>query len=83
MRAIETLWPVGDRPVGSSLGFWQDLEAARVSFVLSPESGDSPEVSGLGRPGSGRARKRSIRTWGARGSGATPNPWEPDGPPTD
>ena len=65
-RAIETLWPGGDRPVGSYLGFLQDLEAARVSFVLSPESGDSPEVSGLGRPGIGRARKWSIGMWGTR-----------------
>ena len=43
MRAIETLWPVGDRPVGSSLGFWQDLEAAQVSFVLRRNPGTHPK----------------------------------------
>ena len=40
MRAIETLKDiVGDRLVGSSLGFWQDLEAAQVSFVLRRNPG--------------------------------------------
>jgi hypothetical protein len=42
-RAIETLWPVGDRPVGSYLGFLQDLEAARVSFVLRRNQGTHPK----------------------------------------
>jgi hypothetical protein len=44
MRAIETLKDiVGDRPVGSSLGFWQDLEAAQVSFVLRRNQGTHPK----------------------------------------
>jgi hypothetical protein len=43
MRAIETLWPVGDRPVGSYLGFLQDLEAAQVSFVLRLNQGTHPK----------------------------------------
>jgi hypothetical protein len=43
MRAIETLWPVGDRPVGSYLGFLQYLEAAQVSFVLRLNQGTHPK----------------------------------------
>jgi hypothetical protein len=43
MRAIETLWPVGDRPVGSYLGFLQDLEAAQVSFVIRLNQGTHPK----------------------------------------
>jgi len=49
-RAIETLWPVGDRPVGSSLGFWQDL--------AGPESG----LSGCGvQGGAGSCRTPGNR----------------------
>ena len=40
MRAIETRRDiVGDRPVGSYLGFWQYLEATQVSFVLRQNQG--------------------------------------------
>ena len=44
MRAIETRKDIGgDRPVGSYLGFWQDLEAAQVSFVLRLHPGTHPK----------------------------------------
>jgi len=87
MRAIETLKAiVGDRPVV------MDRQLPGVLAVPGggpgllrhpPECGDSPEVSGLGRPGTGRARKRSIGMWGTKGwsafgNGVTPNPWEPE-----
>jgi hypothetical protein len=69
MRAIETLWPVGDRPVGSSLGFWQDLEAAQVSFVLRRNPGTHPKFQDSeGRESAGpKAVYRDVGYKGERG----------------
>jgi len=83
MRAIETLKDiVGDRLVGSSLGFWQDLEAAQVSFVLRRNPGltRSFRTRKAGHRQGPKAVYRDVgdKGWSAFGSGATPNPWEPE-----
>ena len=83
MRAIETLKDiVGDRPVVmdrefSYLGFLQYLEAAQVSFVLRRNQGTHPKFQDSEGP---KAVYRDVwyKGWSAFGSGATPNPWEPE-----
>jgi len=66
-RAIETLKDIGgDRPVGSSLGFWQYREAAQVSSRPSPEGGESPEVSGLSAGPESGLSGRGVQGVGAR-----------------
>jgi hypothetical protein len=92
-RAIETLKDIGgDRPVGSYLGFLQDLEAAQVSFVTRLNQGTHPkfqdsegrEVAGPESGLSGRGAQGVVGLWERGhaeplGTGEGPG----DVPPTD
>jgi hypothetical protein len=91
MRAIETRKDiVGDRPVGSYLGFWQDLEAAQVSFVLRRNQGTHPkfqdsegrEPAGPESGLSGCGVQGVVGLW-ERGHAEPLGTGTADGPPTD
>jgi hypothetical protein len=80
-RAIETLKDiVGDRPVGSYLGFLQYLEAAQVSFVIRLNQGTHPKFQDSeGRASAGP--ESGLSGCVVQGGGAGPcHHIGPDGP---